>query len=90
MQNSPKEAVQMYNKGIQVLEKDISIYKLTGMKEELDLAVKQSSAAYASIAELYMASELWYTIKLLYKYYFIVINQMQKRNLKSALKKHYQ
>lgn len=53
------EAVQMYRKGIEVLQKDAGGYQAAGLHEELRLAKKQMASAFASIAELFMAEPLW-------------------------------
>lgn len=54
------EAVQMYRKGIEILQgKDIPIFRVTGQQEELKLAIKQVASAYASIAEAFMKDPLW-------------------------------
>jgi hypothetical protein len=55
-----EEAVQMYRKGIEVIQgKDLPIYNITGQKDEMKLAVKQIASAYASIAEAFMRDPLW-------------------------------
>ena len=53
------DAVQMYRKGIEVLQKDITILKAAGMTEEFNLSRKQLSSAFASIAEEFMNEPLW-------------------------------
>ena len=49
----------MYRKGIEVFQKDMTVMKAAGMKEEHKLVSKQMSSAFASIAELHMNEPLW-------------------------------
>jgi len=44
----------MFTKAIQILDNDIKMFKMSGMKEEIELATKQQASAFASISELYM------------------------------------
>lgn len=54
------DAVQMYKKGIDVLDKhDIPSYKAAGMQTEFQHSQKQMASAYASIAEAFMKDPLW-------------------------------
>lgn len=48
------ESLQMYNKGVQVLETDAESYKKGLRHEDSALATKQIATAYASLADLYM------------------------------------
>lgn len=53
------EAVQMYRKGIEVIQKDIVVLKAAGMTEEFNLTRQQMASAFASIAEEFMKDPLW-------------------------------
>ena len=48
----------MYQQGIQVLEKDLQVYKDANNHPQFNLTVKQKASAFASIAELYMQDPL--------------------------------
>ena len=52
------EAVEMYRKGIQVLQGDHQKYEQTYNQPLANLALKQSASALACIAELYMTEPL--------------------------------
>ena len=48
------ESLQMYNKGVEVLETDAENYKKGLRHEDYALTIKQIASAYASLADLYM------------------------------------
>jgi hypothetical protein len=48
----------MYQRGIQVLEKDLQVYMSSNNQSQVNLTIKQKASAFASIAELYMQDPL--------------------------------
>ena len=55
-----RESVQMYLKGIDVLNSDLKVAEMGGVpKEDVLLIKRQIASAFASIAELYMTDPLW-------------------------------
>ena len=58
LSKTPNEAVQMYTKGIKVMNQDLERYRQVQDKEQEALCRKQISSAHASIAESYMTEPL--------------------------------
>ena len=58
LSSTPKEAVQMYFKGIKVMRRDAERYQLIQNQTQIKLCQKQIASAHASIAESYMTEPL--------------------------------
>ena len=58
LSKTPKEAVQMYTKGIKVMNQDLERYRLINDKDQEQLCCKHIASAHASIAESYMTEPL--------------------------------
>ena len=53
-----KSSVQMYRKGITVLENDAAKYEIAQKQQDKMSTVRQMSSAWASVADIYM-TDLW-------------------------------
>ena len=53
-----QESLQMYKKGIDVLQVDVQSYQIAKREDDITVAVRHIGSAYASIADLYM-TDLW-------------------------------